>query len=135
VNNEDLIAAAERILRPRIVNGRVFGDVGAAVLSETGRIFLGVSVDTPSWGPCAERSALAAMIAVGEYRFRRVVAVWKDPVSLALHILPPCGVCREFMRSIEDENLDSGIILAKNRVVALRDLLPEHAWPEPTGNL
>lgn len=48
VNNDELISAAESILRPRVVKGRRFGDVGAAILSASGRLFLGISVDTPS---------------------------------------------------------------------------------------
>lgn len=130
MDNNQLISAAESVLLPRTVKGRLFGDVGAAILSASGRLFLGVSVDTPSWGLCAERCALASMIAAGEYAFRRAVAVWRDPASKLLYILPPCGVCREFMRNIEDGNLDSEIILGRSRVLRLKNLLPEHKWPE-----
>jgi cytidine deaminase len=69
------------------------------------------------------------MIATGEYAFKKAVAVWRDPASQLLHILPPCGVCREFMRCIEDQNLDAEILLARSHMVRLRDLLPAHAWP------
>ena len=131
MNNDELISAAESILLPRVVKGRLFGDVGAAILSSSGRLFLGVSVDTPSWGLCAERCALASMIAAGEYAFRRSVAVWRDPSTHLLHVLPPCGLCREFMRSIDDGNLDSEIVLGRRRSVRLRALLPAHEWPEP----
>ena len=89
VDNNQLISAAESVLHPRTVKGRVFGDVGAAILGNSGRLFVGVSVDTPSWGFCAERCALAAMIAAGEYSFKKAVAVWKDPASQLLYILPP----------------------------------------------
>ena len=131
VNNDELISAAESILLPKRRNGRLFGDVGAAILSSSDRLFLGVSVDTPSWGLCAESCALAPMIAAGEYSFRKAVAVWKNPTTQLLHILPPCGVCREFMRSIDDGNLDSEIILGRDRSLRLRELLPAHEWPEP----
>ncbi len=130
MNYQGLVSAAEGVLRPLTVGGRVFGDVGAAVVSGTDRLFLGVCVDTPSWGLCAERSALAAMITSGEYRFKKAVAIWKEPTSGSLYILPPCGICREFMRCIDETNLDSEIILGTNRVALLRDLLPEHAWPK-----
>ncbi len=128
---QGLISAAEGVLRPLTVRGRLFGDVGAAIVSGTDRLFLGVSVDTPSWGLCAERNALAAMITSGEYKFKKAVTIWKEPTSGSLYILPPCGVCREFMRCIDETNLDSEIILGINRVALLRDLLPEHAWPKP----
>ena len=48
MKNDELISAAESILLARVVKGRLFGDVGAAILSSSDRLFLGVSVDTPS---------------------------------------------------------------------------------------
>ena len=111
-------------------SGRLFGDVGAAVLSQDGRVFLGVCVDTPSWGLCAERNALAAMITAGKYSFRQAVAVWRDPETALLHILPPCDVCREFMKAIDPANLHAEIVLQQNRIVPLRVLFPEHEWPQ-----
>ena len=74
------------------------------------------------------------MIAAGEYVFRKAVAVWRDPATDLLHILPPCGVCREFMRSIDDGNLDSEIVLGRDRSVRVRELLPVHEWPEPLND-
>jgi cytidine deaminase len=130
MNNRELLTLASQTLRPHSEKGRIFGDVAAALVSATGHIFTGVSVDTPSWGICAERNALAAMITAGEYRFQKIVAVWKDPASGLFLILPPCGVCREFMRCINEENLNSKVILSEERVALLKDLLPEHAWPD-----
>lgn len=131
MTNDLLILAAENALQPRTVKGRLFGDVGAAVCSASGRLYVGVSVDTPGWGLCAERCALAAMISAGEYAFQKAVAVWRDPTTQLLHILPPCGICREFMRSIDDSNLESEIVLSKKRVARLKELLPAHEWPQP----
>jgi cytidine deaminase len=71
------------------------------------------------------------MIAAGEYRFNKIVAVWRDPASELLYVLPPCGICREFMRNIDEGNLNAEIILARGRVLYLRDLIPAHEWPEP----
>ena len=79
VNNKELIQKAKKALnRHTDSNGRLHGDVAAAVLGKNGEIYLGVCVDTPSSGLCAERSALAAMITDGEYGFEKVVAVWQD---------------------------------------------------------
>src|SRR4051812_32033864 len=97
-----LIAAASQVLNPyTTTGGRLFGDVGAAVLSDGGKVYLGVCVDTSGWGLCAERSALAAMITAGEYKVRKVVAVWRDARDQQLYILPPCGICRDFMRHVD----------------------------------
>jgi cytidine deaminase len=45
--------------------------------------------------------------------------------------LPPCGRCRELIRQLDSENLDTDVILGDGRRKRLRGLLPEHEWPEP----
>jgi len=103
-DNAALIEIAAAVLNPIQVQGRLFADVGAAVVSATGDVFTGVCVDTAGWGLCAERSALAAMITAGQYKIAKVVAVWRDDGTGKLHVLPPCGICREFMRAIDETN-------------------------------
>lgn len=129
IGNAELIAIASSVLNPVRVKDRLFGDVGAAVLSEAGDVFTGVAVDTAGWGLCAERSALAAMITAGQYRIAKMVAVWKDEKTGKLHVLPPCGICREFMRSIDEANLAALVITGRDRSVSLTELLPLHEWP------
>jgi cytidine deaminase len=131
-SNQALIERAAAVLKPyKTADGRLFGDVGAALVAESGRIFEGVCVDTASWGLCAERSAIAAMVTAGEYRIERVVAVWRDAASNRLHVLPPCGHCRQFMRELDDANLATTVILGTDRTRTLAELLPEHEWPAP----
>lgn len=128
----DLIKAAEAVLKPYTTkSGRVFGDVGAAVLSEGGKVYTGVCVDTAGWGLCAERSALAAMITSGEYRISKVVAVWRDERNGKLSVLPPCGICRDFMRGIEENNLEAEVVLGRRKSAKLKDLIPYFEWPKP----
>lgn len=75
------------------------------------------------------------MITQGEYRIKQVVAVWRNEQTGQLQVLPPRGVCREFMRQIDDANLDAEIILDldldRDRTQTLRELLPTHEWPKP----
>jgi cytidine deaminase len=128
----DLINLAASKLKPhKDEDGRVHGDVAAAVLSKNGKVYTGICVDTPSWGLCAERSAIAPMITDGSYEIDKVVAVWRDPKTEKLHVLPPCGTCREFMRNIDKSNLDCHVILGKDDVLQLKDLIPRHEWPGP----
>ncbi len=134
MTHDDLIQAAANILRPHVVKDRLFGDVGAALLSTTGDTYVGVSVDTAGWGFCAESSAMAAMITAGHYQIERIVAVWRDKQSGALHVLPPCGSCREFMRNVDPANMKAEIILGSKKSMKLEDLLPMHAWPAPYNN-
>lgn len=132
MDSKELIdRAAQLIRRHHTDDGRLHGDVGAVVLSANGKVFEGVCVDTASWGLCAERSAIAAMITSGEYRLRKVVAVWRNDQTGELHVLPPCGICREFMRQIDGGNLDAEIVLGLAVSRPLRELLPEHSWPAP----
>jgi len=132
MTNEDLIQNAQKVLKPyKSDDGRLHADVGATVLGKNGKIYSGVCVDTASWGLCAERSALAAMITDGEYKIDRLVAVWKDEKTDKLHVLPPCGICREFMRQIDQRNLEADVILGKDKTKKLKELIPNYEWPEP----
>lgn len=129
-STKELIQKSKKALnRHTDPNGRLHSDVAAAVLGKNGKIYLGVCVDTPSWGLCAERSALAAMITDGEYRFEKIVAVWQDDKNGKLAILPPCGHCRQFMRDIDENNLESQIVLEEDKCESLKDLIPYHEWP------
>ena len=118
-------------LNPHTVAGRLFGDVAATLATDRGSLFSGVCIDTPNTGLCAERAAIAAMVTAGEHRIAKIVAVWRDPGDGALHVLPPCGACREFMRQVDPQNLDTDIVLGRRESAKLSDLLPRHEWPEP----
>ncbi len=130
-STEDLIQAAEAVLNPRSVRGRLFGDVAAALITVQGNRYLGVCIDTGSGtGFCAEHAAVAAMVTAGEYQIARIVAVWRDEAD-RLFVLPPCGRCREFIRQIDDANIDAEVVLGRERSARLKDLLPYHEWPDP----
>jgi cytidine deaminase len=129
---DELIKEAAKVLKPyKSKDGRLHADVGAAVLDKEGNVYTGVCVDTSGWGLCAERSAIAAMVTNGNYKVDKVVAVWRDDNTDKLHVLPPCGICREFMRNLDEANLEADVILGKTDVKKLRDLIPYHEWPEP----
>ncbi len=78
-------------------------------------------------GFCAEHNAIGAMVTAGEYKIKKIVAVWKDDKNNCC-ILSPCGRCREFMRQIDNDNLETEVILEKDRTVKLKDLLPDYDW-------
>ena len=125
---DDLIEKALAVVNPKMIGDRLFGDVGCALLSAGGNLYLGVCIDTGSGtGFCAEHSAIAAMVTAGEYRIQRIVAVWKDEHG-APHVLAPCGRCREFMRQIDPANLQSEVVLERARAVPLAELLPYADW-------
>lgn len=128
---QDLIDRAEAVLQPRLVGGRWFGDVAAAIETVEGNVFVGVCIDTGATGYCAERAAGAAMITAGETKVRRVVAVWRDSrvaVDALLFVLPPCGVCRRFLVDIDPANADAEVVLGADEVSVLIQLLPLAGW-------
>lgn len=131
MTNEELISKAASVLHRHKSGDRLFGDVGAAVLDERGKVYLGVCLDTPSWGLCAERSAIAAMATNKQYKIKRIVAVWRDERDGKLYVLPPCGHCRQFMRDVDEANLETEVILGKDKSAKLKELLPEYEWPQP----
>lgn len=132
MTNQELINEAAKVLNPRRTeDGRIHGDVGAALIAHNEKVYVGTCVDTPSWGLCAERSAIAAMITDGEYRIAKIVAVWKDEKSQQVYVLPPCGVCREFMYQVDKGNLDTEVLLGKDESKKLTDLFPLTNWHEP----
>lgn len=122
---KNLYCAAKAVLRPRQVSRIVeAGGVAAAVESATGKIYVGVCVDTAcTLGICAERNAMFRMITDGEGEIRRVIAIAADGRAVA-----PCGACREFMAQLMPESYKDIEIMMdyhSNRVVTLGDLTPE----------
>ena len=112
-----------------VQNGRVLspfvdaGGVAAAILSESGRIYVGVCIDTcSSLGMCAERNAIANMITNGESRIEKVVAVMTDG-----RVGSPCGACRELMMQLDKNSADIEILLdlESKRTVTLGELMPD----------
>lgn len=124
ISNEQLIQQARSVVKPRtIMNGFTVGEVGCALITDKGNVYLGTNIDASSgMGFCAEHSAIAAMVTHGEERIEKIVAVSKHGVPMS-----PCGRCREFMHQIHDDNLETKVILSKNTVVKLSKLLP-YVW-------
>jgi|SRR6185437_3860182 cytidine deaminase len=131
ISNVELIRAAEAVLNPHVSGDRLFGDVGCALMTDSGRRYVGVCIDTGSGtGFCAEHAAIAAMVTAGEYRITQIVAVWRDGAG-QLFVLAPCGRCREFIRQIDAGNIATEVVLGWESAKPLSDLLPNYDWPDP----
>jgi cytidine deaminase len=128
LSNQDLIDRAASVLNPTKLKDFLLGDVGCALETEAGNVYLGVCMDISSGiGFCAEHSAIAAMVTAGEFKIKRIVAVWRDETGL--HVLSPCGRCREFMRQIDESNIhETDVIMDVDKVLKLSELLPYHDW-------
>lgn len=122
ITNEELIDKAKQTVKLKKISEDVrIGDIGCALVTDKNNIYLGVSIHACCGvGFCAEHSAIASMVTNNEYKIKKIVAVSSDGT-----ILPPCGRCRELIYQINEENLDAEIIVRKNKVVKLKDLLPD----------
>ena len=97
------------------------GGVGAALVTVAGNLYTGICVDTDcSLGFCAEHSAIAEMLKARESDIRLIVAVDTDGT-----ILVPCGRCRELIRQVSPRNTATEVIIGRDRVVRLSELLPD----------
>jgi cytidine deaminase len=131
ISNAELIALALEVVNPKQISGYTVGDVGTALVTEAGNIYRGVCIDTGSGlGFCAERAAIAQMITNKEYKIKKIVAVWNNNPAKDLHVLPPCGACRQYMLTLSEDALDIEVVLGHDKSVRLADLLPYHEWPK-----
>ena len=115
--------SAEKVLRHRSVSEYIeAGGVAAAVESESGKIYVGVCVDTAcTLGICAERNAIFNMLTNGENSIRRVIVIGNNGKAI-----PPCGACRELMTQLmpnDYKNIE--IMLDNDKIVTLGHLTPE----------
>jgi len=96
------------------------GGIAAALQSENGKIFTGISIDTVcGLGFCAEHAAIAEML---KHRQTRIIAI--IAVKAEGSIKAPCGRCREFIHQVNEANWDTQVILSDSVTISLRELLP-----------
>jgi cytidine deaminase len=101
--------------------------VGAAILTRAGGIHAGCNVENATYGAtlCAERSAIAAMVAAGDH----------DPVACAVVTAgpepgAPCGICRQVLAEFAADMKivlvaeDSRGRVTKRESATLAELLP-----------
>lgn len=120
-----LYEAAKAVQNGREISERIYaGGVAAAVESASGRIYVGVCVDTScTLGICAERNAIFNMITNGEQDIKRVLAIMPDGKTGA-----PCGACRELMTQMmpgKYHNIEIMLDYENERIVTLGELTPE----------
>lgn len=102
-------------------------NVGAALLTKSGKVFLGVNVENAAYPDtiCAERSAVVSAVSAGERDFDAIAVATSNGGT-------PCGSCRqvlaEFGLDIQVLLVDgSGELIQQNTV---RDLLPGAFQPK-----
>ena len=122
MTNEELISEAKKAMNMAYAPYSGF-HVGAAILTETGKIYTGCNVENASFGAtiCAERTAAVKAVSEGHNRFVKIAVTGSSK-----EFTYPCGICRQFLSEFmcEDaefifEDINEGI-----RVIKSSELLP-----------
>jgi len=103
--------------------------VGAAALSNSGKIVKGCNVENASYGltVCAERNCLAQGVIAGEQSFSAIV-IYTNQEKLT----PPCGACRQV---IAEFLAPEALVMAVNhnndsKQWTVNELLPDAFTPQ-----
>lgn len=95
--------------------------VGAALLTDSGKVFLGANVENAAYPDsiCAERVAVFKAVTEGERSFQAIAVVTRDGGA-------PCGSCRQVLAEFA---LDAQVFIANEKGELIRegtvsDLLP-----------
>jgi cytidine deaminase len=129
---DDTLFAAAEAIRARAYAPYSKFTVGAAILADDGKVYSGCNIENAAYpqGNCAETSAIAAMIAGGGKRIKRIYITGPGAAPVT-----PCGGCRQRIREFAD--LDVTIIShgidGAPLFSTLRELLPHSFGPEFLG--
>lgn len=92
-NDEELITRARNAQKNAYAPFSQF-KVGAALLTDDGKIYSGCNVENSTYGAtnCAERTAVFTAVCDGARSFQKIVVVTdsEDPIM-------PCGICRNVL--------------------------------------
>ena len=102
--------------------------VGAALMTKSGRIFQGGNIENASYGAtnCAERTAIFKAVSEGERGFSAIAITGGLEGQEIVDYAYPCGICRQVISEFAGPNFQ--IIVAKSveeyEVYTLAELLP-----------
>lgn len=96
--------------------------VGAALLTEDGRIFTGCNIENASFSltNCAERTAVFKAVSEGVRKFRAIAVAGSSDGDFSRRCVP-CGACLQVLREFGGDDL---VIILSDGWFRLTDLLP-----------
>ncbi|EAX48236.1 cytidine deaminase [Thermosinus carboxydivorans Nor1] len=117
---DELIAAAQKARELAYTPYSRF-QVGAALLTKSGRVYTGCNVENASYSLtiCAERTAIFKAVSEGERDFIALAVVANAPEPLA-----PCGACRQVMVEFAINRVILCNTDGQRRELTLDELLP-----------
>ena len=100
--------------------------VGAALLSASGKVYMGCNIENASYGAtmCAERTALFKAVSEGEREFS-AIAISGAAEGKQGSFCAPCGICRQALS--EFCSMECAVILGDSdnlKVYTMGELLP-----------
>ena len=134
MNHMDLLKEA-KIARERAYTPYSHFKVGAALLTQSGKIYHGCNIENAAQSPttCGERTAFFRAVYEGERDFD-CIAVVGSPEGVEPDMpTAPCGVCRQVMMEFCDPETFTIIMPDGNGgalEVLLKDLVPYGFGPE-----
>ena len=125
--SEDIESLIEAAKRARLQSVAPFSNfqVGAAVRTADGKVYIGCNIESASYGltVCAERVAIWKALSEGERHFTEL-AVVADTETLT----PPCGTCRQIIWEFaRNANIVFANLAGKSEEFHMAELLP-HAF-------
>ncbi|NLL79876.1 MAG: cytidine deaminase [Clostridiales bacterium] len=102
--------------------------VGAALLTKTGKIYKGCNIENAAYTPtnCAERTAFFHAVSEGERDFAAIAICGGTKGELTAYTAP-CGVCRQVMMEFCNQDTFRVILVKSEKeyeIYMLKELMP-----------
>ena len=125
MNHQELYTLAEQA-RARSYAPYSRFTVGAALLTKSGKVYLGCNIENAAYGAvnCAERTAFFTAVCEGERDFA-AIAIAGGREGEVGDVCAPCGICRQVMAEFCTPDFE--VILASGKGVSayrLDEILP-----------
>ena len=127
MTNKELINMAIEVRKNAISPTKYY--VGAALLTESGKVYTGCNLGTEDgiFNICAERVAICKMLSEGERKFTKI-AVVGGPEDKLIYTTP-CGVCRQLITTF---GTDIEVVMGylnengeiEEKIMKIKELLP-----------
>jgi|SRR3989344_5597350 len=104
--------------------------VGSAVLTKSGKVYTGFSINVQKMDICSEWVAVGKAFSEGEKDIKMIASVKRNEDG-SHEILPPCGLCRELSITYYPE---AEFVISENKTMKAKDLLP-YPWKKKSRPL
>ena len=125
MNHQELYSLAESARKKAYAPYSHF-TVGAALLTQSGKVYLGCNIENAAYGAvnCAERTAFFTAVCEGERDFA-AIAIAGGRQGEVGDVCAPCGICRQVMAEFCTPDFEVVLALGEGvRSYRLDEILP-----------